>query len=107
MVDTEQARLRRDRGLAKVGRWTRYSVAAGVVLSGVFGAGIAHRLPGQSAAAEHPHPPAVPDQGPATPPSPGPGSVDGTGQKSRRLAPPSQAPRPAPAQSEHATSGGS
>jgi hypothetical protein len=89
MVHSERAQARRDRGLAQIGRWTRYSVAAGVVLSGVFTAGIAHLLPGR---------PAAPGQGRA--------SVQG-GTRRLRLFPPVQAPRPAPARSEHVTSGGS
>jgi hypothetical protein len=104
MVDSERARTRRDLGLAEVGRWTRYSVVTGVVLSGAFGAAIAHQPRGQSAVAEQTH---APGQGQATPPSSDQGHAGGTRQKARRPAPPSAAPRPAPAQSEHATSGGS
>jgi hypothetical protein len=112
------ARRRRDIGLAKVGRWTRYSVAAGVVVSGVLGAGIAHALPGQSATKQDSTPakPAAngpaqapvsteqsPDQAPSTPV----GKTHEQKRTAKRLSPPATAPSPSPSQTQHATSGGS
>jgi hypothetical protein len=122
MANPERARRRRrDIGLAKVGRWTRYSIASGVVLSGVLGAGVAHVLPGQAAAAQpKPAPKPAPaehqaanqpeDQAPnQAQPSAAPSAAGTTHdrKKAKRLSPPSAAPRPAPTQSQHATSGGS
>jgi hypothetical protein len=120
-------RNRRDAGLASVGRWTRAAVAAGVVLSGVLAAGVAHLLPWQADAAGGQATPAAPPAAPAgghTTAAPrqteDDGGSDGVvgddsgehtpkAKKKRHtapLAPPVTVPSPTQSPS-HATSGGS
>jgi hypothetical protein len=109
-------RRRRDAGMAQVGRWTRRSVATGVVLSGVLGAGLAHLLPGQAAVERHTSPPATtpqpqPDteaQTPGEPRHPAPGTEPSARRPKHHysLTPPSAAPLPTQS-STHVTSGGS
>lgn len=123
MANPERAaRRRRDIGLAKVGRWTRYSIATGVVLSGVLGAGVAHALPGQSQSAPKKdtpqaqpaaggpaaQAPVTTQQSPVAAPSPaGHNGDNGHKKTTKRLRPPTTAPSPSPTQTQHATSGGS
>lgn len=106
-------RVRRDIGLIKVGRWTRRAVAAGVVFSGVLGAGLAHLLPGQAAVVSHDSPPAAsPEEtSPSDPATTDPATTEAPRRHHprhhpRRLAPPSVAPSPTQ-DSTQATSGGS
>jgi hypothetical protein len=112
VTDSErERRLYRDAGLAKVRAWTRGCVAAGVVLSGVVGAGLAHVLPGQAAVVKRSPPPATaPRQSDSTSAAPGAASSHPSqGRRHhhpRRLAPPSTAPSPADTPT-HVTSGGS
>ncbi|GLY85503.1 hypothetical protein [Actinoallomurus iriomotensis] len=98
----ERSRRRaRDAGLAAVTRWTRRAVAAGVVLSGVLGMGLAHLLPGQAAPSDVPSPAGTGD------PSGGRASASPPAEPGRpRLTPPHRAPRPSHRR-PHATSGGS
>lgn len=95
-------REHRDIGLVKIGAWTRRAVAAGVVFCGVLGAGLAHRLPGQAAAAEHDDPPATSSRPSPSSPSP----TVRPRRHPRRLAPPGTTPR-LTSDPTHATSGGS
>lgn len=95
-------RRRRDLGLAQVGKWTRRAVAAGVVFSGVVGAGLAHLLPSQATVAEHRSPPATSTEDPSRPAT----TSAPRRRHPRRLAPPSAVPRPTHSPT-HATSGGS
>jgi hypothetical protein len=113
MADSErERRMYRDAGLAKVRAWTRGCVAAGVVLSGVVGAGLAHLLPGQAAVVNRSSPPpaAAPQQSDSTSATPDAApSQPSKGRRHhhpRRLAPPSTAPSPADTPT-HVTSGGS
>jgi hypothetical protein len=112
MADSErERRMCRDAGLAKVRAWTRGCVAAGVVLSGVVGAGLAHLLPGQAAVVKRSSPPpaAVPQQADSSSGTPDAASSQPTQRRRhhrpRRLAPPSTAPSPADTPT-HVTSGG-
>ncbi|HEY0538760.1 MAG TPA: hypothetical protein VGD53_10325 [Actinoallomurus sp.] len=113
MTDSErERRVYRDAGLAKVRAWTRGCVAAGVVLSGVVGAGLAHVLPGQAAVVKRSSPPpaTAPRQSDSTSAAPGAASSQPSqGNRHhhpRRFAPPSTAPSPAGTPT-HVTSGGS
>lgn len=112
MTNPERSqRRRRDAGLAKVGTWTRRSVAIGVVLSGVLGAGFANLLPGEAAVVKHSSPPpapspAAPEHADSPPPRAKPSKGTGHNRHPRRLAPPSVAPRPTRSPT-HVTSGGS
>jgi hypothetical protein len=115
VTDSErERRVYRDAGLAKVRAWTRGCVAAGVVLSGVVGAGLAHVLPGQAAVVKRSSPPpataTAPRQGDSTSATPSAASSQPSqGRRHhhpRRLDPPSTAPSPADTPT-HVTSGGS
>lgn len=107
MDDPVRARRRvRDAGLAMVNRWTRRAVAAGVVLCGVLGVGLAHLLPGQASAARH----ATPSPAESVPRGQGdpttrsePPAVTG---RRHTLTPPDTVPRPSRGD-PHVTSGGS
>ena len=100
-------RATRDAGLATVNRWTRRAVAGGVVLCGVLGMGLAHRLPGQAAVARHDSPPPSGTTGRASPgqDEPLPSSAPPTDRR-HSLAPPRTVPRPSHGH-PHVTSGGS
>jgi hypothetical protein len=99
-------RRRRDAGLAKVGTWTRRSVAVGIVLSGVLGAGFAYMLPGQAAVVKHSSPAPAPSPADTPTPRAKPSKATQHKHQARRLAPPSAAPRPTQ-RPTHVTSGGS
>lgn len=119
MEDPARARQGyRDAGLAMVRRWTRRSIAAGVILSGVLAAGLAHLLPGQTADAARNVP--IPLQSTEGSAAPAPDTSRSepaarTRQRHRHrrpapLTPPKTppAPLPAPLPTEpHAISGGS
>jgi hypothetical protein len=106
MTDPEHSRRRhRDVGLAKVGTWTRRSVAVGVILSGFLGAGFANLLPGQAAVVKDSSPSPAPTPADSATPHAKP-SKGTQHHRPRRLAPPSAAPRPTQ-RPTHVTSGAS